>query len=93
MKCSDTMHIPGRAIQDALLATINTSGFEFELPHISEGSWEALVSPADAERLEFVGDGLMHAAMTLVLHKLYPCESPHFYTVSMPLVSFCNQYY
>jgi len=78
------------AIQEALLATIKASTFEFELPDISETSWDALVSPADAERLEFVGDGLMHAAVGLVLHKLFPCESPHFYTVGT-LIHFSNQ--
>lgn len=73
-------------IQNALIAAINDSSYTFPLPVLKESTWRTLNrSPATAdelERLEFVGDALMHACVALELYRHFPLGSPSMYTVS-----------
>ncbi|EJF66798.1 hypothetical protein DICSQDRAFT_75864 [Dichomitus squalens LYAD-421 SS1] len=74
-------HILQRALDDA----INHPTFAARLPPLSEKRWmEILDSSYEArkenDRLEFVGDALMYAALARQMYQQYPRGSPHFYT-------------
>ncbi|KAH7883517.1 ribonuclease III domain-containing protein [Phlebopus sp. FC_14] len=68
------------ALQDAVVAAINDPRYVFTLPALSD--WESVVSctAADKQRLEFVGDAVMHLSVALCLYQLFPDASPSLYT-------------
>lgn len=70
-------------MQNAILVAIDSPDFDFDLPELNEASWEPLLRPQvdERERLEFVGDGLMHAAVGIELNTLFPQGTPHLFTV------------
>ena len=77
-------------IQDKLILAINDPAFKLVLPKLSESTWNHVLRPDpsdddERERLEFLGDALMHASVALELYKLYPRGSPHLFTVSFLL--------
>ncbi|KAF9244627.1 ribonuclease III [Melanogaster broomeanus] len=74
-----TVNIHG-ALQNAVVATINDPSYAFALPTLSD--WESVVSCTEAEkqRLEFVGDAVMHLSVALYLYQLFPDAAPGFYT-------------
>ncbi|KAF9015085.1 ribonuclease III domain-containing protein [Cyathus striatus] len=55
--------------------------YEFNLPQLSEKMWDIVCgSDNEMERLEFVGDALMSAAVAEELYAAYKQMSPGFYT-------------
>ena len=77
---------PGRSIhgtlQNAIIATINDPNYSFSLPKLSD--WESIVSSSaeEKQRLEFVGDAVMHLSVALYLYRLFPDAAPGLYTVN-----------
>ena len=73
-------------IQNALIVAINDPSFNFTLPELCISTWDDLLTSTNAsherERLEFVGDALMHACVSLELYRLFPDATPGLYTVS-----------
>jgi dsRNA-specific ribonuclease len=70
-------------IQNALIVAINDPSFNFTLPELGVSTWDDLLTRSDErERLEFVGDALMHACVALELYKVFPDATPGLYTVS-----------
>jgi hypothetical protein len=72
-------------IQNKLILAINDPAFKLILPELRQ--WNRLLLPGSSddderERLEFLGDALMHISIGLELYKLYPCGTPHLFTVS-----------
>ncbi|KAH7929306.1 hypothetical protein BV22DRAFT_1029559 [Leucogyrophana mollusca] len=63
------------ALQNAIVAAINDPGYVFSLPGLTD--WEAVIScsSSERERLEFVGDSLMHVSVALYLYQQDPCIS------------------
>lgn len=73
-------------IQNRLILAINDPAFNLVLPELGQSSWNSVLRsrPSDddeRERLEFVGDAIMHTSVALELYRQYPHGSPHFYTV------------
>jgi hypothetical protein len=73
-------------IQNALIVAINDPSFNFTLPDLCLSTWDDLLTKSNAsherERLEFIGDALMHACVGLELYKQFPDATPGLYTVS-----------
>jgi dsRNA-specific ribonuclease len=74
-------------IQNKLIAAINDPAFNLVLPELRQSTWDRVLLPRSSddderERLEFLGDALMHASVALELYKRYPRGSPHLFTVS-----------
>lgn len=69
-------------LQNAIVAAINDPSYSFSLPKLSD--WESIVSSSadEKERLEFVGDAIMHFSVALYLYRLFPDAAPGLYTVS-----------
>ncbi|KIM75417.1 hypothetical protein PILCRDRAFT_827340 [Piloderma croceum F 1598] len=71
-------------IQNALIVAINDPSFKFTLPELCISTWDDLLTSSNAsherERLEFVGDALMHACVALELYKQFPDATPGLYT-------------
>lgn len=69
-------------LQNAIVATINDPNYSFSLPKLSD--WESIVSSSadEKQRLEFVGDAVMHLSVALYLYRLFPDAAPGLYTVS-----------
>lgn len=69
-------------LQNAVVATINDPNYSFSLPKLSD--WESVVSSSvdEKQRLEFVGDAVMHFSVALYLYRLFPDAAPGLYTVS-----------
>ena len=83
---------PTQVLQRALNDAMKHPTFAAKLPPLSEKRWiEILDSSSDAyrenDRLEFVGDALMYAALARQMYQQYPRATPHFYTVSRSI--FC----
>ena len=74
-------------IQNALIVAMQEPSFVFALPQLRLSTWDDLLMRNDAscerERLEFVGDALMHTCVALQLYKLFPQGTPGLYTVSL----------
>ena len=73
-------------IQNKLIMAINDPTFKFELPKLLQTTWERVLQPSrfdddERERLEFLGDAIMHVCVALELYKLFPLGTPHLYTV------------
>jgi hypothetical protein len=69
-----------------LVGMIYHPSFRFQLPRISEAAWDtACGSIAEAERLEFLGDGAIGDAVGDIVVKLHPTGTPHMYSVRQPL--------
>ncbi|KAF8140323.1 hypothetical protein EV363DRAFT_1250810 [Boletus edulis] len=68
------------ALQDAIVATINDPNYSFSLPKLSD--WESVVSSSadEKQRLEFIGDAVMHLSVALYLYSLFPDAAPGLYT-------------
>lgn len=79
LKKRATMH---GTLQSAIVATINDPDYSFSLPQLSD--WESVVSSSadEKQRLEFVGDAVMHLSVALYLYRLFPDAAPGLYTVS-----------
>lgn len=79
LKKGPTMH---GALQNAIVAVINDPNYSFSLPKLSD--WESIVSSSadEKQRLEFVGDAVMHLSVALYLYRLFPNAAPGLYTVS-----------
>lgn len=77
---------PHGYIQNALIVAINDPSFDFALPRLQQSTWRDLIMSDDTqdelERLEFVGDALMHLCVALELYKQFPRGSPNLYTAS-----------
>lgn len=71
-----------RTLQNAVIAAISDPGYSFSLPQLSD--WDSVVSSSvdEKERLEFVGDAIMHLSVALYLYRLFPDAAPGVYTVS-----------
>jgi hypothetical protein len=74
-------------IQDRLIWAIQDPAFKLELPKLLQSSWDRVLQPHlsaddERERLEFLGDALMHISVALTLYKRYPRGTPHLFTVS-----------
>lgn len=69
-------------LQNAIIATINDPSYSFSLPKLSD--WESIVSSSgdEKQRLEFIGDAVMHLSVALYLYRLFPDATPGLYTVS-----------
>ncbi|KAH0838251.1 hypothetical protein J3R83DRAFT_6507 [Lanmaoa asiatica] len=67
-------------LQNAIVTTINDPNYSFSLPKISD--WESIVSSSadEKQRLEFVGDAVMHLSVALYLYRLFPDAAPGLYT-------------
>jgi hypothetical protein len=75
-------------IQNKLILAINDPAFKLVLPELRQSSWNRVLLPDpsnddERERLEFLGDALMHISVALELYKLYPEGTPHLFTVSV----------
>lgn len=73
-------------IQNKLIAAINDPTFKFDLPFLQQTAWNRVLQNTrfdddERERLEFVGDAIMHFCVGLELYELYPEGTPHLYTV------------
>lgn len=79
LKKGPTMH---GTLQNAIVAAINDPNYSFSLPKLSD--WESIVSSSadEKQRLEFVGDAVMHLSVALYLYRLFPDAAPGLYTVS-----------
>jgi dsRNA-specific ribonuclease len=77
LKKGPTMH---GALQNAIVAVINDPNYSFSLPKLSD--WESIVSSSadEKQRLEFVGDAVMHLSVALYLYRLFPNAAPGLYT-------------
>lgn len=69
-------------LQNAIVDVINDPNYSFSLPKLSD--WESIVSSSvdEKQRLEFVGDAIMHFSVALYLYRLFPDAAPGLYTVS-----------
>ena len=80
------------AIEGAIFNVIsNDPSFTIDVPKLSLELWDrvSILTPANKEeneRLEFLGDRLMDASISINLHKLIPDGYPHKYTVSTCLI-------
>jgi hypothetical protein len=80
-------------IQNKLILAINDPSFQLVLPELRQSTWNRVLHPGSSddderERLEFVGDALMHASIALELYKLYPRGTPHLYTVGFAMLDY-----
>ncbi|KAF9229211.1 hypothetical protein BS17DRAFT_689449 [Gyrodon lividus] len=68
------------ALQNAIVAAIIDPSYAFALPVLSD--WESVVSctTAEKQRLEFIGDAVMHLSVALYLYQLFPDAAPGLYT-------------
>ena len=70
------------AMQRDLVALVRTPEFAFELPLLSDSSWNLICHDhKERERLEFLGDALISASISRELFRCQPDETPDFYTV------------
>ncbi|PPQ92684.1 hypothetical protein CVT25_013991 [Psilocybe cyanescens] len=68
-------------IQREVVAFIQSPNYHFELPEISPQLWRQMNSDRSvAERLEFLGDAIMHSSLADGLNEHFPYEGPGFYT-------------
>lgn len=75
-----------RYVQDAVTKEIYSPGFQGSLPPLSEAAWAKILEVSEAtrlenDRLEFVGDGLIAAVVSMECHRTLPQGSPGLYTV------------
>ena len=69
-------------MQRELVAFVGTPAFAFELPPLSDASWNRICNDCqERERLEFLGDALISASISEELFRCRPQETPGFYTV------------
>lgn len=69
------------AMQRNLVTSVRTPEFVFELPLLSDASWDVICNnPEERERLEFLGDSLISASISRELFRCRPRETPGFYT-------------
>ncbi|KIJ21818.1 hypothetical protein PAXINDRAFT_63406 [Paxillus involutus ATCC 200175] len=81
VKCKSSRGTSIHAVlQNAIVATINDPDYVFALPTLS--AWESAVSydMAEKQRLEFIGDAVMHLSVALYLYQLFPDGTPGLYT-------------
>ncbi|KAJ3750508.1 hypothetical protein DFH05DRAFT_88612 [Lentinula detonsa] len=72
---------PYLQLQKKLFKLINQADFDFFLPKLSRTTWDTIINDSDErERLEFVGDFYMAAAVGESLCRYLPNGSPHQYT-------------
>jgi hypothetical protein len=86
-------HSRGREMRNAIEAAVyriifDDASFAIDTPKLSLELWErvSIITPAskeENERLEFLGDKLMDATISIGLYKLISDGSPHKYTVSV----------
>lgn len=82
-------------IQDRLIAAIEDPTFKFELPKLMQATWDSVLQPTrfdddERERLEFLGDAILHICVALELYKLFPLGTPHLYTVGTADLFYIN---
>lgn len=79
LKKGPTIH---GTLQNVIIATINDPNYSFSLPRLAD--WESIVvsSADEKQRMEFVGDAVMHLSVALYLYRLFPDATPGLYTVS-----------
>ncbi|KAH0826492.1 hypothetical protein J3R83DRAFT_5496 [Lanmaoa asiatica] len=67
-------------LQNAIVTAINVPNYSFSLPKLS--GWESTVSSSadEKQRLEFVGDAVMHLSVALYPYRLFPDAAPGLYT-------------
>ncbi|KAJ4002392.1 hypothetical protein F5050DRAFT_1802344 [Lentinula boryana] len=74
---------PYLQLQKKLFKLIDQPDFDFFLPQLSRTTWDTIINDSDErERLEFVGDFYMAAAVGESLCCYLPNGSPHQYTVA-----------
>ncbi|KAJ3883329.1 hypothetical protein F5051DRAFT_391873 [Lentinula edodes] len=70
-------------LQNKLFRFIDQADFDFALPKLSRPTWEIIINDNDErERLEFIGDFYMAAAVGENLCRCLPNGTPHQYTVA-----------
>jgi hypothetical protein len=84
-----------RLAQNAILVNLASKPDAFAWPALTPTVWRKLsVDSAYADRVEFVGDSLVHTAIALRLHERYPQATAGLYTIMMQaLVSNATFYY
>ena len=85
---------PTQLLQQAINEAADHPSYAAGLPPLSEKRWMEILNNSDYtakenDRLEFVGDALMYAALARQMYKQYPDGNPHFYTVR-PFLSHCS---
>lgn len=86
-------------IQQAVLEAIKDESFnDFALPTLSDAMWAKIAegtSPWSEEndRLEFVGDGMINAAIAVQLYRQVPEGTPGLYSVRFALFLRCAEAY
>ena len=80
-------------LQNAVVAAINDPNYSFSLPQLAD--WDSVVSSSvdEKQRLEFVGDAIMHLSVSLYLYRLFPNAAPGFYTVSYDPGAWCYPFH
>jgi hypothetical protein len=71
-------------IQNAIIVAISDPSFVFALPELRQSTWDYLKrsdANCERERLEFVGDALMHTCVALELYEQFPKATPGLYSV------------
>ncbi|PIL31847.1 hypothetical protein GSI_06551 [Ganoderma sinense ZZ0214-1] len=76
---------PTQLLQHAINEAADHPTYTAGLPPLSEKRWVEILNNSDYtakenDRLEFVGDALMYAALARQMYKQYPDGNPHFYT-------------
>ncbi|KAF8832271.1 hypothetical protein HHX47_DHR1001590 [Lentinula edodes] len=70
-------------LQNRLFRFIDQANFDFALPKLSRPTWEIIINDNDErERLEFIGDFYMAAAVGENLCRSLPNGTPHQYTLT-----------
>lgn len=78
------------AIQDAILTEIARPEFSAALPPLSDEAWRSIVGNTpqahkENERLEFLGDAMMYAALGHHLYTQIPDGTPGLFTVGVQM--------
>lgn len=79
---------PTPLLQRAIDKAVDHPTYTAGLPPLSDKRWMEILDKSDYatkenDRLEFVGDALMYAALARQMYKQYPHGNPHFYTVRL----------
>lgn len=68
------------ALQSAIITAIEDDSYAFSLPSLVDCDALVRCSSSEKQRLEFLGDALLHASVALYLNEVFPDASPGMYT-------------